>query len=242
MVQDNVNQNKLGIHEIILLLALRADTGSIASAASYHYKTIMSAAILTELLIRDHIAIDEDKRGFLGMTKEGSVTVTSTQKTGNEILDICLNKIINSKHQHGASHWVQTFASERQLVKLSARNLYAQKLVDRRPTKIFFFFKRTYYPALDQSMRNKLITSLDNAIFTNATDIDEQTAILIALLKEGSMLRMFFNKKKLATRKKRIEQITQGNFASKAAKKAIEAANAAMVAVIAASTTVAVSS
>jgi hypothetical protein len=239
---NNVGNSKLNLHEIMLLLALRTDTGSIASAASYHYKTIMAAAILTELLIKERIAIDEEKRGFLGMTSEGAVTVISTQKTGNEILDICLDKIIKSKRSHGTSHWVQVFASENRLVKLTADTLCEQKLIEKREGKILFFFNKTYYPALDQNTKNTIISSMKEAIFTNTEDINAQTAILIALMKEGSMLRLFFDKKKLAAQKGRIDAITKGTFASKAAKRAIEAANAAMVTVIAASAAVAVSS
>ncbi len=128
------------------------------------------------------------------------------------------------------------------LIKLSNQKLCEKGLVTAQKGKVFFFFNKIYYPALNLAPKKRIIASIEEAIFTDTDTIDTTLSILIALLKEASMLTLFFNKKKLTERKARIEEITKGNYASKAAKKAIETANAIVVTIIAASVAVSVSS
>ncbi len=104
MINPQTELPELQIHEMILPLALDSKTGAITSKASQYYKTLMGAAILTELLVLDRIVIEESKPGFIGIKKEGNIKVISSEHTGNIVLDLCLDKLIQSKHERAASY------------------------------------------------------------------------------------------------------------------------------------------
>ncbi|UTW56811.1 GPP34 family phosphoprotein [Kordiimonas sp. SCSIO 12610] len=230
----DTNTPDLHLHEIILLLALKTDTGAIAHQASCYYSTIMGAAVLTDLFLKERIHIGESTRGFLGMKSEPKVSLLSSKLTGNPVMDECLSKISNSAKERSTSHWVQSFGNIRNLIKKSALPLVEKGILDAQERKIFFLFNKTYYPTISFEERQAILHQIEQAIFTNTETVDERTSILIALLKEAEMLKMFFDRKALKAHKKRIQDITEGTFAGKAAKKAIEAANAAAMVAISA--------
>ncbi|MGD9265404.1 MAG: hypothetical protein PVJ71_06480, partial [Lysobacterales bacterium] len=63
--------------------------------------------------------------------------------------------------------------------------------------------------------------------------LDPRTVVLVALASGADLLRQAFDRKELKSRKKRIEQITNGDVTGKATKEVIAACQAAvMVAVI----------
>ena len=74
--------------------------------------------------------------------------------------------------------------------------------------------------------------------------MEARTVVLISLANSTGLLRANFDKKKLKERKKRITQITEGEFIGKAAADAVQAAvtAAAMVAIMPAMTATVISS
>jgi len=73
---------------------------------------------------------------------------------------------------------------------------------------------------------------LRDAIFTDTDQVEPRTVVLLSLAKSTNVLKVNFDKKKLKSRKDRIERIINGEVTGKATKEAIEAMQAAVVVAI----------
>ncbi len=90
-------------------------------------------------------------------------------------------------------------------------------------------FTRKIYPEVNPEPERRLIERLKHAIFTDATDVDARTVVLVSLANSAGLLKVVFDKKKLKSRKARIEQIVNGEITGKAAQEAIQAMQAAVM-------------
>ncbi len=70
---------------------------------------------------------------------------------------------------------------------------------------------------------------MEKAIFTETTDLDARTVVIIALAQAAGMMNKVFPKKKLKERKKRMELLSTGQLAGKATKEAVDAIQAAIM-------------
>ena len=95
---------------------------------------------------------------------------------------------------------------------------------------VLLIFKRKIYPELDPKPERELIERLRKAIFGAARQIDPRTVIVLSLANSANLLKIPFDRKDLRSRRKRIEQITNGDLLGKATKEAIQAAQAAVTA------------
>ncbi|MCK5618661.1 MAG: GPP34 family phosphoprotein, partial [Candidatus Krumholzibacteria bacterium] len=98
--------------------------------------------------------------------------------------------------------------------------------------KVLMIFSRKIYPEIDPEPEREIIDRLSDAIFTDTQDVDPRTVVLLSLAKSADILKVNFDKKKLKTRKKRIEQVVNGEMTGKATKDAIAAMQAAVMVAI----------
>ena len=94
---------------------------------------------------------------------------------------------------------------------------------------ILLLFTQRIYPEINPEPEREIINRLHNTIFTDTDDIDARTIVLLSLAKSANILPVIFGKKEIKQRKKRIEQIVNGDIAGKATKEAIEAMQAAVM-------------
>ena len=207
-------------HEEILLIALREEDGKIDSKASFEYTTIMAAAILADLLLLKKIATTEEKKP--------KIKVIDPTGTGNSVLDSALEKIRESKPRTPAD-WAGRLAQMKGLREETAENLCDKSVLKAEEGTVFFFFDKTYYPELDPKPEQDLIKRLETAIFTDSDDTDDRTLVLLALLHKSTMLQIPFDKKELKKRQERMEALSNGNIAGKAAREAVETAQIAVI-------------
>ena len=66
------------------------------------------------------------------------------------------------------------------------------------------------------------------AIFSDGRNLDVRTVVLISLANGSDILNYTFGRKELKPRKKRIEQITQGDLTGKATQEVIAACQTAL--------------
>lgn len=88
---------------------------------------------------------------------------------------------------------------------------------------ILLLFTQRIYPEINPEPEREIINRLHSTIFTDTDDIDARTIVLLSLAKSANILPVIFGKKEIKQRKKRIEQIVNGDIAGKATKEAIEA-------------------
>ena len=94
--------------------------------------------------------------------------------------------------------------------------------------KVLLLFTRKIYPEIDRRPERQIISRLYEAIFTDTSDIDPRTVVLLSLARSANILPILFDRKLLKTRKARIEQVVNGEVTGQAAKEAIEAMQSAV--------------
>lgn len=230
----------LYLPEELLLLALRDQEGTIASSDTC--KFALGGAILAELLLGKRIKVDPNRRSDSvsgigawladAFTERNLVDLISNKPFGNEVLDDCLSRIAKSKRRASLKTWVTRFSNLGKLSHRIAESLCRQRVLREDVGRILLIFKHKIYPELDPKPERELIERLRKAVFTQTRDVDPRTVIMVSLANGAELLKIHFDKKKLRTRRKRIETITSGELMGKATKKAIEAARAAVMATV----------
>ncbi len=224
------HQSPLFLHEEIMLLALRDEKGTVECGSRYNFA--MGGAILADLLLAERISIDKGKKKL--------VNTASRTPMGDSVIDECRKKIASAKRRANAQTWVQRFSSLKKLHHRVAPGLCKGRILRADEDKILLVFRRQIYPELNPQPERELIERLRKAIFGDSRSIDPRTVTLISLAKAADLLRIPFDKKDLKKRKKRIDQIVNGEMMGKATRQAVEAAQAAvMVACIIPAVTVA---
>ena len=214
------NIENLFLYEEVMLLALRDEEGTIASGTMYNYA--IGGAILAELLLNKRISIAQSKRRKL-------ISIIDSEPFNDPLIDESLYKIANSKRRASIETWVSRIANTRNLKHRAAQQLCNRGILRADEDTVLLIFARKIYPEINPEPEKKIIERLRSAIFTDTDCADPRTIILISIANSTNILRAIFEKKKLKERKKRIEQIVNGEVTGKATKEAIAAMQAAVM-------------
>jgi len=214
--------NSLGLHEEILLLAMRDKEGTIGFGVNYQFA--IAGAVAAELLLNNRIEVEN--------TKKKMVNLLSQKPLGDPILDECLEKISSAKRRASMTTWVQRFARLKGIKHRVAQQLCQRGILRVDEDKVLLIFSRKIYPEVTHKPEQELVSKLKDAIFTNRRDLDPRTVVLVALAFHGGMLKLSFEKSRIKERKKRIEDIISGEAAGQATKEAIQAMQAAVMAAV----------
>jgi len=216
----------LHLHEQLMLLALRDEKGTLESRASM-YGYALGGAILSELTLGGNIQIASDKKKM--------VDLVDRTMLGEPVLDECLDLVASAKRRRQASSWVGRFARLKKLRHRVAEGLCRRGILQDSEDKVLLFFSRKIYPTINPEPERQLIESLRKAVFGESETVKPESAIVVSLANATGLLAIHFDKKKLKERKRRLEQIANGDLAGAATREAVQAAQqAAMAAVIAA--------
>lgn len=210
--------NTLFLHEEIMLLALQDKKGTVAPGTMFQYA--ISGAILAELLLHKHIEIEE-------IRKKKLINVVNSNPAGEPLINECLEKIIKAKRRATLQTWVSRFVNVKNLKHRVAIQLSRRGILRADEQNVLWIFTRKIYPEVNPEPERKLIERLREAIFTDKNDVDPRTVVLLSLVNSADILKVVFDKKKLKSRKKRIEQIVNGELVGKAIKEAIKTMQAA---------------
>jgi hypothetical protein len=208
----------LFLYEEIMLLALRDEEGTIATGFTEH---VVAGAILAELLLDGRISVED--------TRKQLVDLQNKKPTGDPIIDECLEKMSAGKRRASLQTWISRLAGTKNLRHKVARQLCDRGILHADEDKVLFIFKRLVYPEIDPLPEKKIVDRLRAAIFTDRDQLDPRTVVLISLANGSDLLRQTFGRKDVKTRKKRIEQIVNGELTGKATKEIIAACETAVM-------------
>lgn len=211
--------DELLLHEEIMLLALKDEEGTIASAAMYNYA--VGGAVIAELLFNQNISVEPSKKKF--------VSVIKREPLRDPLIDEWLMKMSSAKRRKTVQDWVSRIAGTKDLKHRIAQQLCQQGILRMDEKKVLLLFSQRIYPEINPEPERIIIDRLYNAIFTDAEDIDARTVVLLSLAKSANILSFLFGKKEVKQRKMRIEQIVNGEIAGQATKEAIAAMQAAVM-------------
>ncbi len=211
---------ELRLHEELVLLALRDESGT-----PEHYATMLNyslaGALLSELVLEGCLSIDEGKKPL--------VNLLTTKPLHDEVLDEALNLVSKAKRRRRAAKWVSRFVTLRRLRHRIAEGLCRKGILQDSEASVLLFFRRKTYPTLDPRPERELIERMRRAIADDDL-LDPRTGLVVALANATGMLRIHFDKTTLKRRKKRLQQIAEGNATAGATHQAVQAALAAIVA------------
>jgi hypothetical protein len=213
----------------MLLLILRDKEGTLESKAGM-YRLALGGAILIELLLKERIAIDTDKKK--------RVTVTHAAPLGDEILDEALARMSAPKRRRAASAWVSSLAGIKRLRHRIAEGLCRRRILKQADDRVLLVFKRKIYPTIDPMPERELLDEIGAAIKGHSPVVDSRIVVLVALAHATGSLKSHFDRRVLKDSKKRIEKIVSGDLAGDAAHEAARAAVEAAIAAVTAATVV----
>ena len=230
-----MQETDLLLYEELMLLALRDEKGTLEADDTVFNYTV-GAALIAELLLSGHVTIDPVKK------KKKIIELRSPTRTGDPLLDECIEKLSNAKRRASINTWVSRFAGIRKLRHRVALQLCKRGILRADEDKVLLVFTRKIYPELNPRPERELIKRLRGAIFSNKKDLDPRTTVLVALVDQANVLKNVFEKQELKHQKKRIKQIGEGDLTAQAAKEVIDGVRAAIMVAVMIPTMVAVTS
>jgi hypothetical protein len=214
-----MSDTSLFLHEEVMLLALRDQKGTVYAGSMYQFA--IGGAVISELLLNNRLSIEE--RRFRKL-----VDVVNASPLGDPLLDETLQKIRLAKRRASLENWVSRIANIRKLKHRVVERLCWRGILREDVGKVLLIFKRKIYPELNPAPERAMLSRLENAIFTDTSDIDPRTIVLLSLAHSSDLLKMSFDKKHLKERKKRIKQLISGEIVGAATREAIAAMQAGM--------------
>lgn len=211
----------LKLYEEFMLLALKEESGTVATSESVEYP--LAAAIMTELLLSKRIEL------ISGDDDEKKVRPVDSTTLHDEILDEALSKIAESKREKSLGDWIGELATLSRLTQRTAQKLCRRGILRAGEDKILMLFKRKVYPELDPVPEREIVSRLRNVIFSDVSDIDPRDAVMVALANQTHLLHQKFDKQKLKAREDRIKQIGEGSLTAHATKEISDAMIAAVL-------------
>ncbi len=94
-----------------------------------------------------------------------------------------------------------------------------------RNSRILLLIPWTYYPLLDPAPKRRLVERIRAAVLGDE-ELDDRTAIAVAVASVTGVLKPVLGKQVLKERKHRIQQITEDQYLAAATKKAVQEAAA----------------
>lgn len=217
------------IAEEFLLLCLDDDSGR-RLADSGRIDPALAAALLAELALRERIGVTGEDEGWRGRRR---LTVTSLVPTEDPELDRALEAVAENEGRRLRD--LVSSSSGRRLSKgLRDRlldRLAAAGVLERRPGTVLGIFPTTSWPARDRSFEDEVRGRLQGALVVGTTP-SELTVTLVALLHATGMLAKVLRPEDPRTVKARAKALSEGDWAARAVKQAIDEA-AAMASVVA---------
>jgi len=209
--------NTIRLYQAVMLLALSEERGTM-NGAYVEYAT--AAALLSELLMHERIAIEADNKN--------KVSVVDDASTDDALLDEALGQIKSAKRQRKLQDWVQKLGQLKDLKHKVAQSLADAHIVAAEKEKVLWLFERRVYPELNPEPEQQIREAMRSAVMSD-DEVEPRVAILVALANSAKLLPQVFTKQELKQRKKRIEQLEKGEMVSAAAKQAVAAIEAAVM-------------
>ncbi|MCK5407430.1 MAG: GPP34 family phosphoprotein, partial [Candidatus Krumholzibacteria bacterium] len=149
----------LYLQEEIMLLTLRDKEGTIASGTNYQYA--IGGAVLAELLLRNRVTVDEEKR------KKRFLRLVDSTPLGDPVIDECIQKVKTAKRRAQLQAWVSRFAGVKNAKHRVAEKLCRRGILRADEDKVLMIFSRKIYPEIDPEPEREIIDRLSDAIFTD---------------------------------------------------------------------------
>lgn len=234
---------ELYLHEEVTLLALSDEKGTIETGS--WYPQVVAGAVLAELMRRDRVRIQsktEAKSTGSLFDRQPKLVVIDPKPIGDVLTDEWLKEISVSPKPRPVDHWLGKIAGTKDLKARVAGRLVQIGILAQREAKVLWVFNRVLYPEAKADPEAEIRRRLETAIFSDNTDVDVGTVILLSLVKSGEFLPYLFDRKALKSRRSHIDTVIAGEKLGVATAALIESIQVMIVAITVAGAVAATSS
>ena len=210
------------IAEELLLLSIDDETGKNALLRSDKIAPALGGALLVELALMERIGVTPDSDGW---RRRGRVTITSTTPTDDEELD---NLMAVLDRREGAK--VKDLISQLSFTRITKglRNRLLQRLagagvLSAQRSEIF---RLRSWPTIDSRPEDEVRSRLQAALVGGHTPTERTVALIALLNATGQLPKVVVGADKKAL-KARAKELSEGDWAAKAVKQAIDEVTAA---------------
>ena len=189
--------------------------------------------MVAELALMERIGVTPHEAGW---SKRGRITITNLSPTDDTELDEALRKLGENEGKK-LKDVLSDFASKKVRLSYQLRERLLERLATagvlrQQEGTVLGFIPRTTWPVGDLAAEDDVRQRLQSALVSGITPT-ERTLVLIALLQVTGLLPKVVTTEDKRALKARAKQLTEGDWAAKAVKDAIDEVTAATVAVLA---------
>jgi hypothetical protein len=219
------------IAEEYLLLSLDNESGR-PRIGKDRLEPALGGALVVELALRERIGVTPHEAGW---NKRGRVTITNLKPTDDPELDAALHKLAENEGKK-VKDLLSAFASKKNRISHGVRDRLLERLATagmlaRTEGTVLRFIPRTTWPAGDPAPEDEVRRRLQGALVGRETPA-ERTVALIALLQVTGLLAKVVTTEDKKALRARAKALTEGDWAAKAVKDAIDEVAAASAAAI----------
>lgn len=210
--------------EQLTLVAVDDESGTVAMS---QLDLGLAGALLVQLALAGRLDVVKKK-----------VIVLNPEPVGEPLLDQALARIVADEPRR-ADHWVSTL--QKNLRRRVLAGLVARGILLREESKVFGIFPRTRYPERDGGPEDAVRIRLDAAVL-HGMQPDEATSALVGLVQAAQLRGAAFPGADRKRTEKRMTEIAEGSWGSKAVRDAVAQVYAATAAATIATTVIVTSS
>lgn len=215
-------ESELTLKEKYLLLCYHPEKGRQLNTASYSTYGI-AGAIMLELAGMNKIKLTNER-----------VVLSDTRSTGDDILDLMVQKIAAAKRKKKVSRWISNIAQSGLMRKIKREirgKLIRKKILNLKEKSVLGIFKYNRYPARNGKLRRELISEIHHVVIGRKIG-NKDTMILTALIGATKMTSSFFIREERRTARKRVKEIMKNNDIAKVLDSTVTAVQAAVISAI----------
>ena len=211
----------LKLYEEITLLGLREEKGT---AASGYLNYAIAGALVAELLLEGRIELVDGS--------QQRVQVVDGTATGDPLMDESLQRMVERKKPAALRAWITRLGGMKGLMHRAAMRLCERGILRADEATVLLIFSRNVYPEIDPAPEQEIVERMREAIFGEDGEVEPRTAVLVSIASGGRLLEEKFGRRELKTRRKRLEEIANGERTGAATKQVIAACEAAVMAAV----------
>jgi hypothetical protein len=216
----------LTLSEELFLLSLHERRSSLGLSPAQAFPYALAGALLVELILAGKIHLEDGKK----------VVVDNTSPTGDVQLDSLLEVFQIVKKARKITYWINVFGSKsKKLQKGLTTSLLAKNILKEEKKRFLWVIPYVEYTQLDASAKFWRKQHL-RAIVLADDKADEQSIVLLSLLKACNLLSNIFTEDEIKLAKKQVDELVKDEAIGQAVGEIVDeittaAAAAAMAAV-----------
>ncbi len=208
--------------ELLLLIALNDEKGTIISSASMTINYGLAGAVIMELALRKRVELRDKK-----------IIVIDDSLTGDSVLDEALLNIKNQRKSRDAGYWVNKLSSKIKIKDLMIDRLVEKRIVRKEEHKILWIFDSFRYPMKDSIEEHEIKEKIRKIVLhKDIAETETRVAVLIGLINACRLTNEIFSKEERKEADKRIREMIKKDLMSKAVADTIAAIEAAIIVVL----------